>query len=130
MIFALLIALAAAGATETRNCIVKCARNQKGKPYVWGAEGPDSFDCSGLVMYWTLNNLFSLIKNIFAKLKNAQLVLSVLMALVGVAGLIFVLFIHPLSSLLMNVVAIVMMLLFILSTEKKVISLIKKPTII
>ena len=23
----------------------------KGKPYVWGAEGPDSFDCSGLVMY-------------------------------------------------------------------------------
>lgn len=22
-----------------------------GKPYVWGAEGPDSFDCSGLVMY-------------------------------------------------------------------------------
>lgn len=23
----------------------------KGKPYVWGAAGPDSFDCSGLVMY-------------------------------------------------------------------------------
>ena len=23
----------------------------KGKPYVWGAEGPDAFDCSGLVMY-------------------------------------------------------------------------------
>lgn len=23
----------------------------KGKPYVWGASGPDSFDCSGLVMY-------------------------------------------------------------------------------
>ena len=23
----------------------------KGKPYVWGAEGPDSFDCSGLVKY-------------------------------------------------------------------------------
>ena len=51
MIFALLISLVAAGATETRNCIVKCARNQIGKPYVWGAEGPNSFDCSGLVMY-------------------------------------------------------------------------------
>jgi peptidoglycan DL-endopeptidase CwlO len=24
------------------------ARNQLGKPYVWGATGPDSFDCSGL----------------------------------------------------------------------------------
>lgn len=24
---------------------------QVGKPYVWGAEGPDSFDCSGLVCY-------------------------------------------------------------------------------
>lgn len=23
----------------------------KGKPYVWGAEGPDAFDCSGLVKY-------------------------------------------------------------------------------
>ena len=51
MFFALLIALAAAGADDTRKCIVNCARNQFGKPYVWGAEGPDSFDCSGLVMY-------------------------------------------------------------------------------
>ncbi|MCG8918183.1 NlpC/P60 family protein [Actinokineospora sp. PR83] len=24
---------------------------QRGKPYVWGAEGPGSFDCSGLVLY-------------------------------------------------------------------------------
>ncbi|MFJ4951520.1 NlpC/P60 family protein [Streptomyces sp. NPDC088760] len=27
---------------------VKYATQQLGKPYVWGAEGPDSFDCSGL----------------------------------------------------------------------------------
>lgn len=29
--------------------IVNYARQQLGDPYVWGAEGPDSFDCSGLV---------------------------------------------------------------------------------
>ena len=50
-VFALLVALASAGADETRQCIVNCARNQFGKPYVWGDEGPNSFDCSGLVMY-------------------------------------------------------------------------------
>jgi len=27
------------------------AEEQLGKPYVWGAEGPSSFDCSGLVYY-------------------------------------------------------------------------------
>ena len=30
---------------------VQVAENQLGKPYVWGAEGPDSFDCSGLTKY-------------------------------------------------------------------------------
>lgn len=28
-----------------------CALNQVGKPYVWGAKGPTSFDCSGLMQY-------------------------------------------------------------------------------
>jgi hypothetical protein len=28
---------------------------QLGKPYVWGAEGPDSFDCSGFVWYCLTN---------------------------------------------------------------------------
>ncbi len=31
--------------------VVECARQQIGKPYVWGAEGPNAFDCSGLVTY-------------------------------------------------------------------------------
>lgn len=31
--------------------IVNYARTQLGDPYVWGAEGPDAFDCSGLVEY-------------------------------------------------------------------------------
>lgn len=31
--------------------IVERAYSQLGKPYVWGAVGPDSFDCSGLASY-------------------------------------------------------------------------------
>lgn len=31
--------------------IVSYALTQRGDPYVWGAEGPDAFDCSGLVEY-------------------------------------------------------------------------------
>ena len=30
---------------------VQVAMNQLGKPYVWGAAGPNSFDCSGLTMF-------------------------------------------------------------------------------
>lgn len=33
------------------NTIVNLAKNQVGKNYVWGATGPDTFDCSGLVQY-------------------------------------------------------------------------------
>lgn len=31
--------------------IIKFAKAQLGKPYEWAAEGPNSFDCSGLVYY-------------------------------------------------------------------------------
>ena len=31
--------------------VVGIAMQELGKPYVWGAAGPSSFDCSGLVMY-------------------------------------------------------------------------------
>jgi len=44
---------------------------------------------SGLVFYWTLNNLFSLVKTIFYKLKNPKRVLSVLMAVIGVPLFIY-----------------------------------------
>jgi cell wall-associated NlpC family hydrolase len=30
---------------------VSAAMSQRGKPYVWGAAGPDSYDCSGLTMW-------------------------------------------------------------------------------
>ena len=42
---------------------------------------------SGLVFYWTLNNLFSLIKTIFYKIKNPRKVLEILMLITGI-GLI------------------------------------------
>ncbi|CEQ21895.1 SH3-domain-containing protein [[Clostridium] sordellii] len=31
--------------------IINLAKAQLGKPYVWGAEGPNAFDCSGLTYY-------------------------------------------------------------------------------
>ena len=40
---------------------------------------------SGLAFYWTLNNVFSLVKTIFYKLKNSKLVLSILSAFPGTA---------------------------------------------
>lgn len=33
------------------NTVLQTAAHQVGKPYVWGAEGPNSFDCSGLVQW-------------------------------------------------------------------------------
>lgn len=31
--------------------IIECAKDQMGKSYVWGDEGPNTFDCSGLVYF-------------------------------------------------------------------------------
>lgn len=39
------------GASEVSGSLVNFAYRQLGKPYVWGAIGPRSFDCSGLTMY-------------------------------------------------------------------------------
>lgn len=35
---------------ERRWSAMRWAKTQAGKPYVWGADGPSSYDCSGLVM--------------------------------------------------------------------------------
>lgn len=44
---------------------------------------------SCLVFYWTLNNVFSLVKTIFYKLKNPRKILQVLTSLLGISFLIF-----------------------------------------
>lgn len=49
---------------------------------------------AGLVLYWTMNNVFSLIKNIFYKMKNPLKVLYCIMTAAIVAVSIFVLFIY------------------------------------
>lgn len=36
--------------------LLSAARSKLGRPYVWGAKGPNSFDCSGFV-YWCLNHV-------------------------------------------------------------------------
>ncbi len=33
------------------NAVIALAKTEIGKPYVWGAKGPNSFDCSGLMYY-------------------------------------------------------------------------------
>lgn len=38
------------------NSLLSVARSKLGRPYVWGAKGPNSFDCSGFV-YWCLNQV-------------------------------------------------------------------------
>ena len=47
---------------------------------------------AGLVFYWLLNNVFSLVKNIFYKLKNPKKVLSIVLAVAAAAVLVLTAF--------------------------------------
>mgnify|MGYP001026727981 FL=1 len=44
---------------------------------------------SGLVFYWTLNNVFSLVKTIFYKLKHSKKILLAMASLAGLASLVY-----------------------------------------
>ncbi len=44
---------------------------------------------AGLVFYWTFNNVFSLVKNIFYRLKNPGFIFKILCALTGIAGMVW-----------------------------------------
>lgn len=46
---------------------------------------------SGLVFYWTLNNIFSLCKNVFYKMKNPHKVLDIMASAAGAALIVFAL---------------------------------------
>lgn len=54
---------------------------------------------SCLVFYWTLNNVFSLVKTIFYKLKNPKKILALLTSAVGLAFLVFSLCFYDTDSL-------------------------------
>ncbi len=54
---------------------------------------------AGLVFYWTLNNVFSLVKNLFYKLKNPRLVLCIMAFAAGLAALVFGLFVLNLPTM-------------------------------
>ena len=53
---------------------------------------------SGLVLYWTLNNVFSLAKNLFMKLKNRKMILKGCCSAAGIALLVLFLFIRPVND--------------------------------
>ena len=49
---------------------------------------------AGLVLYWTMNNIFSLVKNIFYKIKNPQKILYLLLCVAVISLDIYILFVH------------------------------------
>jgi peptidoglycan DL-endopeptidase CwlO len=48
---AAVMAAPVAASSQAAQIAVQTALAQVGKPYVWGASGPDAYDCSGLTMY-------------------------------------------------------------------------------
>ena len=69
---------------------------------------------SGLVMYYLLNNMFSLLKNIFDKIPNKETILARVLFLLGVLGLLNVVFVWPLSSMTKEFTAIVIFVIMTL----------------
>ena len=78
---------------------------------------------SALVLYWTLNNLFSLTKNLICRIKNYRQFLSAALAVGGTALLVFALVFYQTSSwkhrLLFSLVAVCMLLPAALAFLKK-----------
>ena len=86
---------------------------------------------SGMVLYWTSNNLFSLIKNIIQKTKNPKFVTFLLSSIFCFLLITFVLFIHDgrivkRIGLSVPIALIPLLQYFFLKKQKKSISIIKK----
>ncbi len=67
-----------------------------------------------LVFYWTLNNVFSLVKTIFYKLKNPQKILRWLTAAIGAALVVFGVFFYRTESLKRKIVLVFLGILLLL----------------
>ncbi len=67
---------------------------------------------AGLVLYWTMNNIFSLVKNIFYKLKHPVKVLYLCALVCSLAGAFFVLFIFK-TKLANKLIGLIFFLLII-----------------
>ena len=69
---------------------------------------------AGLVLYWTMNNIFSLVKNIFYKLKNPAKVLYLCMITAIIALSVFILFLYSGgANLKKRTIAVLFLLLWI-----------------
>lgn len=66
---------------------------------------------SGLVLYWTLNNLFSLVKNIICRIPDYRRVLQITMSALGAGLLVLALFFYPGGGRMLRVLLIVISLL-------------------
>ena len=60
---------------------------------------------AGLVFYWTLNNLFSLAKNIVSKARNPRKIVLVLCYFIGLAICTWCLLIHPIEDIRKQLIA-------------------------
>lgn len=66
---------------------------------------------AGLVLYWTMNNVFSLVKNVFYKLKNPLKILYILMCSAIVFVSVFIMFIYDGGASLKKRLLVTMVLL-------------------
>ena len=69
---------------------------------------------SGLVFYWTLNNVFSLVKNIFYKLKNPKKVIYFLSTATGLLILAYGLLVYDIPSIKLKALVVFFGLLLLL----------------
>lgn len=88
---------------------------------------------SGLVFYWTLNNLFSLVKNVFMKvIKNPKKVIRIFLLIIGLATPVYVIFFSgraiylKATSLVFCLVCISPAVISFIKSKKKTVEKIKK----
>lgn len=65
---------------------------------------------AGLVFYWTLNQIFSLVKNVFYKFKDPAKVLRILASVAGIVLIALVLIMHPFRSTRIQLMVIILLL--------------------